>query len=661
MPRRRKAPPPENAGPRVAESLTKARDALVAARGTPLRAGEHRYPLSKDDGGGAKGKVAKGSLISSDPAQHSNVLPSNDDVHTLFTMAGALFPPYDPEVLLTLWEHSNSLRPNVDAYAANIDSFGYKLEPVIDLTAPDSTEKIGDAIYLERLRAQEVTNGTTPQAEYPKPDEIENRRKEIAALMRIERARLETFFDFCCADTSLTELRQKTRQDREIMGNGYWEVLRNGEGKVAQFVYVPGYSVRLLPIEHRHHEYKVQQRISPIEYQTVVMRKRFRRFIQVVLDRVVHFKEFGDPRCISRKNGKEYANEDELRKADEHDGPATELVHFKVFSSRSPYGIPRWIGVLLAVLGSRASEEVNFLYFDNKAVPPLAILVSGGKIAASSVSKIESYVKDNLKGKENFHRILIVEAEPSAPGGGLTENGRCRISLEPLAQAQQQDALFQNYDERNIDKVGMAFRQPRLLRGDVRDFNRATADAALQFTETQVFQPERQNFDDFVNRHILTDMGIRFWTFVSQSPVNRDPAQVTEMATAFAQAGAFTPNELREMASEVFNKPFRKIEEEWGDQPFPLTLQGILPAELGAPAATSTPGAPGKASPSDQRLQAIAANLVNLKATLKRAEEEAFQRLLKNAKGTEGAGTVTLRVPKAVIDSWIEPADAAAE
>ena len=44
-------------------------------------------------------------------------------------MAGALFPPYDPEVLSSLMEHSNSLRPNVDAYKTNVDGFGFRSSP----------------------------------------------------------------------------------------------------------------------------------------------------------------------------------------------------------------------------------------------------------------------------------------------------------------------------------------------------------------------------------------------------------------------------------------------------------------------------------------------------------------------------------------------------
>jgi capsid portal protein len=66
---------------------------------------------------------------------------------------------------------------------------------------------------------------------------------------------------------------------------------------------------------------------------------------------------------------------------------------------------------MLCVLGSRQMEEVNYLYFENKSVPPLALLVSGGRLADASVPRIQRFIEENIKGKNNFHSILILEAE----------------------------------------------------------------------------------------------------------------------------------------------------------------------------------------------------------------------------------------------------------
>ena len=129
------------------------------------------------------------------------------------------------------------------------------------------------------------------------------------------------------------------------------------------------------------------------------------------------------------------------------------------------------------------------------------------------------------------------------------------------------------YDERNIDKVGGAFRLPRLLRGESKDFNRATAESALRFAEEQVFQPERDEFDDLINRKLLTDMGIRLWRFRSQTPVTRDPERMSVMVERLVRVGVLTPEEGRTLAGDIFNRELRKIGDDWTKRPLTLTLR----------------------------------------------------------------------------------------
>jgi capsid portal protein len=241
--------------------------------------------------------------------------------------------------------------------------------------------------------------------------------------------------------------------------------------------------------------------------------------------------------------------------------------------------VPRWVGTLLAVLGTRQAEEVNFLYFENRSIPPLAITVSGGRLNEDTVKRLEDYITNHIKGKRNSHKILILEAETAAPGAGYgggnePDSGRMKIQITPLTSAQQQDALFQAYDERNADKVGQAFRLPRLLRGDVRDFNRSTAEASVDFAEVQVFGPIRQQFDWMMNTLILPVLGIKYHVFESNAPTIRDPAALAEMITKLATANVLTPEEARDLAAWVFNRPLLKIDAAWTKQPVALTLAG---------------------------------------------------------------------------------------
>ena len=503
-----------------------------------------------------------------DPASR----PGGEELTSAFAAAGALEPPYDPEALCLLMEHSNSLRQNVDAYATNIDGFGHRFEPAIEFDADDADQSVANSIYLERVAARDRGELEPTAALEPTAEEVSARRRELQQLARIERARLESFFDFCCFDHSFVDLRRRTRQDLEVCGNAFWEVLRDGRGEVARLVYVPSFTVRLLPLDRAPTEVEDRIRVSPVSLDTVTVRHRLRRYVQVQGTDRVFFKSFGDPRVISRRTGQVFESADAMVDADASDGAATELLHFAIHSPRSPYGVPRWVGTLLSVLGSRQMEEVNFLYFENKSVPPLALLVSGGRLSDASVPRIERFIEENLKGKANFHKMLILEAEG---GSGAGDQSRAKIELRPLTDAQQHDALFQVYDERNIDKVGSAFRLPKLLRGESKDFNRATAESALRFAEDQVFQPERDEFDFLMNRRLLADMGIRFWRFRSQTPVTRDPERMTEMVEKLVRVGVLTPEEGRSLAGDIFNREFRKIGDDWTKRPITLTLAGI--------------------------------------------------------------------------------------
>ena len=239
-----------------------------------------------------------------DPASR----PAGEDTASAFTSAGALIPPYDPETLCLLVEHSNSLRQNVDAYATNIDGNGYRFDAVIDFDAEDARSKVADAITLERLAAREARTLPEGMSTAPSAEEVSARFTELRQAARVERARLDAFFDFACFDHSFVDLRRRTRQDLEVTGNAFWEVLRDGKGDLARLVYVPSYTVRLLPLDREAVEVTERARVSPVSFDTVRSRRRMRRYVQVQSTECVYFKSFGDPRVISRSTGRVFGD-----------------------------------------------------------------------------------------------------------------------------------------------------------------------------------------------------------------------------------------------------------------------------------------------------------------------------------------------------------------
>lgn len=499
-----------------------------------------------------------------------------EDVQGLFRKAGALLPPHDPKDLCELFEETAILRPNVDAYATNIDGHGHHYKPVLDVKGDDALDKLRDALWLERFLQSE--DGLVPDGPLEASDaEVEKRLEKLVSEMRVEQFMLDSFFAGCSVDRSFVSLRRETRQDLEVTGNGYWEVIRRRtSNRVAQFNLLKSYSMRLMPMGEELVELDMPMRTSPLTVGTERIERRFRRFIQITeMGKQTYFKEFGDPRVMSSKTGNFYEDEEAMfRKEGTSARLATEVLHFKIPSPSSAYGVPRWSGALYAVMGTAKADEVNFLYFDNKAVPPLALLVSGGRVTEDSVEKIEDFIEDELKGSENFHKILIIQAE--SPGGADGENnGKLKIELKPLTNAQHAEGLFMKYEERNTDRLGMSFRMPRLLRGDIRDFNRASADAALKFTDSQVFGPERQEFDHTINR-VLADMGIRFWYFVSNGVQISNPEDMSKVITEAAKAGVIWPALALELMGEfVFNRDMPLPDEDWAFQPVILTQTGL--------------------------------------------------------------------------------------
>lgn len=452
-----------------------------------------------------------------------------------------LEPPLPLNKLVSMPEVSNILGQCIEAMETNIDGVGYTLVPLVQ---PPKGE------------------------DYP-------------AHMLEEKKRIHRFFKFCNPETSFADIRRATRKDLETTGNAYWELLRNAKGELAGIVHVPAYTVRLTRLDDEYTDIKYLVLNEDNEYEELPFRKRFRRYVQIVGGKKVYWKELGDPRVIDARTGR-VASLDDPRVV-----PANEMLHFKIYSPRSPYGIPRWAGNLLSVLGSRAAEEINYLYFDNKSVPPLVVLVSGGHLAEGVRERIETYVEEQLKGRGNFHKILVLEAEP-ADETPLAMNAarQVRIDLKPLAQLIQQDALFMRYDEMNREKVRSAFRLPPLYVGLAKDFNRATAEEARDIAEAQVFGPERDAFDWVINRRIFPELEVRYWEFKTLSAPQENPDRESDIVKKLAPW--LTVREVRSLIEQVLKIDFAELEGPWLDEPLDVYLSKL---KMGMDGQAETDGA----------------------------------------------------------------------
>lgn len=601
-------------------------------------------------------------------ADASNVKPIDhqDQKTSAWDKVQALVPPYDPWDLAAIVEASASLGKNIESYVTNIHGFGHRFVPVIDLDADDVDEQIKDAIRVE-------TNGLfnlDPDQE-PTDEEVKSRKEKLRKAIRVERTFLELYFDRCSVTLpfcGVEGLRGRTGKDMESLGFAFWEVLRNGRNKPTQFNHVHAPTVRLLPLDETPVEVDVPVRDSAISTGKTKAYKQFRRYVQRLekTSKITYFKEFGDPRIVSSVTGKNYEDIKALRKEEPGANPATEIIEFKIYNVRSAYGVPRWIGTLASVLGSRESDEVNLLYFKNKSIPPMAILVSGGHLTTDTITRLEDYIKDNLVGKDNFWRTMILEAEsPDA-----SAEGKIKIELKPLKDAQQQDALFLEYDKANDSKIGQSFRLPKILRGDVGEISQSIAEAAIDFAELQVFGPLRESFDNIVNRQILPELGITHHMYVSNAPAVRDPKGLSKILTELSHEGIITPGEARDHASGVFGQSLPKIKAYWTEQPLVLTTAGrgigdnkVTPGDEASEFATpdgkpdfSGQGPSAAAPNAAQAAGAPASTAGTIKQLIAaKAELEALERDAVAKAFTGDSEPVVIKIPNEILRTFVVP------
>lgn len=440
----------------------------------------------------------------------------NTDPFDGFYGDGIIEPPYNLAWLARLPEHSNMLGQCIEAMETNVDGFGFTLEPAFDFGSDN---------------------------------------KEAEA----ERKTIEHFFEFCNFDMPYSQLRRRVRRDLEVLGNGYWEVIRDGKGDIVWLEHIEGHTMRLTALDREYTsvEYVIRDDASN-ELQKYPSRKRFRRYVQIRDGKKVYFKEFGDPRLIDAHTG---------QVDDNAENPATEIIHFKLYCPYSPYGVPRWIGNWLAVEGSRQAEEVNYEYFENNTVPPLALLVGGTSLSDDVVSRIEDFINDEIKGRKSFNKILLIEATPEEDGP-VAKAGIPTVRFQPLSDAQQKDSLFDNYDKTNREKIRSSFRLPPIFVGLTSDYTRATARESSEVAEEQVFGPERADHDFVINRLLFPAMGIKYWTYKSLPPKVNDFEIMSGVLDTFSRCG-LTVRESRDEISRLLNHSLSEVDEksDWLDLP----------------------------------------------------------------------------------------------
>jgi PBSX family phage portal protein len=444
---------------------------------------------------GEGSKKAKSSIMFSRTvkrADDSNLvfdqpLEAEDEFQSLYevTQDGVVIlqPPFNPNTLRSLCTRNNLLQQCIHVMEVNIDGTGHTIEPI---------------------EASEAEN-TDPESQ-------------------AEKAKAEAFFKEPFPGMSMITLRRKLRVDLEQTGCAYLEALRNAAGELVFLRHVDAATVRMLKLDAPVPvEVKVNRGGEEV---SVNMQMRERRFVQIVGQNKIYFREFGSSRQINRKTGQWVKPGEKL--------PAemlgNELIQFIVDpDATSPYGVPRWINNLPSILGSRKAEEYNLEFFDAGGLPPAMIIIAGGAMTR----QVKEQVLQHLSGRNKArHRAAIIEVQSAS--GGLDGQGKVSVLVEKFGDSRMGDALFQRYDQATEERVRVAFRLPPLFVGRSGDYSFATAMVSYMVAEEQVFVPERREFDEIINTKVLPALGVKRYKFVSK-PITLKDARVMLEAVNLAK------------------------------------------------------------------------------------------------------------------------------
>lgn len=474
----------------------------------------------------------------------------------MITAGKIIPPPFDMFGLANMPEMSSALDKCITAMEVNICGFGHQLIPAVD---------------LEDLKGDPATEAAL---EANKPDTTPELSKETLRVVDEEKQVFEQFLQYGAYDeASLLAVRRRLRRDMEATGCSYLELMSTSEGKLTGFNHIPAYQMRLGKQDEELTEYD-QPRVYGIGPDRKILmekrRRRFRRFVQIsrrgINVQEVWFKEFGDPRPISVKTGEVLTEKD----AQNPKLLANPVLYRRIYNPRTPYGVPRYIGALLAILGGRSAEEINFTTFKNNNVPSMIMMVSNGQLTDGSITRIKDFSESVVQGSSNYSKFLIVEAEADTNDIG-TAASNVHIDIKPLTAVQHDDAMFQKYEQNNEEKIRSAYRLPPIMVGMAADHSRNTADASRKLADEQVFAPERLEEDHDWNR-VLRKMGMTWHNFRSNGPNVTDDQDIIMVMAAAERSGAMTPRIAHAMVEDIMGKELPKPRNIDLDKPFSATM-----------------------------------------------------------------------------------------
>jgi hypothetical protein len=235
-------------------------------------------------------------------------------------------------------------------------------------------------------------------------------------------SKVEKALDPLCED-GFQSLVNQVGEDYENTGNGYFEVIReSGPGSnIVALWHLPAPTVFVFceTGDEGHYHFEMDS----------------------IDGRTKKFARFGDLQDFLRR----YPNQKDQR--------VSEIVRFKMPTSVNPhYGVPQWCAVTPWLEMAAEAMGMEFDFFQNRAVPDLLGIITGGKVADGEFKKLQTQLKETIGPGKRFRTLLI-----NFPNPGI------EVNLERL-QNGPREKLSDNWPTIELAIVS-AHRIPALLAG----------------------------------------------------------------------------------------------------------------------------------------------------------------------------------------------------
>lgn len=375
-----------------------------------------------------------------------------------------MLPPYNLDYLAKLYEVSPPHYSAVKAKVANIVGLGYDF--ILSPNAKMAVDKI----------------------------ETEEKTKKMRARLEREKQKLFDWIASCNEEDDFIETLIKVWTDYEVTGNGYLEIGRTTSGSIGYIGHVPSTTMRI--------------------------RQRRDGFVQIISNKAVFFRNFGDQKTPNPVGS---------------DTRPNEIIHIKKYSPTNGfYGVPDVVAAKAAVAGNEFATRFNLDYFENKAVPRYVIVIKGGRLSPAAERRITEFFQTSLKGKN--HRTLYVPLPPDE------QERKTSFEMKPV-EAGTQDSSFNNYRKGNLSDILMAHRVPLSKVGLAEGVSLAVARDADKTFKEQVCRPEQTIFENKLNK-IIKEVTDVFLIHLNELSLTDEDTQ-SKIDERYIRNQVVVPNEIR--------------------------------------------------------------------------------------------------------------------